>query len=62
MFIVIRDPDSIYDIEFTERYLDLIICAVAPYLILLYCDFVKRTIHNKFVNKKMKERRMISLD
>lgn len=33
MFIIIRNPDKIYEIEFYDRYYDLVICCIAPYSI-----------------------------
>ncbi|CAL6107012.1 Conserved_hypothetical protein [Hexamita inflata] len=32
MFIIVRNPDQIYEIEFYDRYYDLVITCVAPYV------------------------------
>ena len=51
MFVIIRNPDKIYEIDFYDRYYDLAICCVAPYSIAVLFQqlikFVKRLTASK---------------
>ena len=38
MFFLVKDPDSLYEIDFSERYLDLFVTSFGGFILLKYAE------------------------